>query len=123
MAKILLIDDDNDYRSVIKKYLENADHEVIEAEDGEIGFKICSDNHFDLIITDLFMPKMDGVHTIYKIMEEFDSPKIIAMTGACSDGRMEHLLNLAKDCGAIDEYKKGNDINELLRKVEKILTK
>lgn len=121
MARILLIDDDNDYRNMIKQWLERADHEVVESEDGEEGIKIYSQGHYDLIITDLFMPQIDGVHIIHRLKTEFNSPKIIAMTGASSDGRIEYLLALAKDCGATEIYKKTSHINELLIKVKKML--
>lgn len=121
MARILLIDDDNEYRNMIKMWLERAGHEVAEAIDGEEGLEKHRKNHYDLIISDLFMPKIDGVQAIHRMKIEFNSPKIIAMTGACSDGRMEHLLSLAKECGASEVYKKTTHINDLLIKVKKLL--
>lgn len=50
--------------------------------DGELGIKLYSHNSYDLIITDLYMPQMDGVHLINRIKTEFNSPKMIAVTGA-----------------------------------------
>lgn len=121
MARILLIDDDNDYRSMVKMWLEKAGHEVVEAVEGESGIKLYSQSHYDLIITDLYLPKVDGIHTIHRFKTEFNYPKIIAMTGASSDGRIEYLLDLAKEKGASEVYKKKNHINELMIKVKNLL--
>ena len=121
MSRILLIDDDNDYRNMIKMWLERAGHEVSEASDGEAGIKLYSQSHYDLIISDLFMPNIDGVTTVFRLKTEFNAPKIIAMTGASSDGRINYLLSLAKECGASDVYKKTDHINLLLTKVKNLL--
>lgn len=121
MAKILLIDDDNDYRRMIRAWLDKVGYEVVEAGDAESGIKTYSKNHFDLIIIDLFMPQVDGVQAIHRLKTDFNSPKIIAMTGAASDGRIEHLLCLAKSCGANEIYKKTMHVNDLLAKVKNLL--
>ncbi|MEI6056296.1 MAG: response regulator [Lentisphaerota bacterium] len=121
MARILLIDDDNDYRNMVKMWLEKEGHEVAEAKDTESWVTLYTQNHYDLVITDLFMPQIDGVQAIRMIKKEFNSPKIIAMTGGSSDGTLEYLLNLAKECGANDIYKKTSPIDELLTKVRNLL--
>ena len=121
MSRILLIDDDNDYRTMVKILLERAGYEVAEAKNGEAGIILYSQSHYDLVITDLFMPQIDGVSIIHKLKAQINSPKMIAMTGASSDGRMDYLLNLAKENGASEVYKKTANINELLIKVKSLL--
>ncbi len=121
MARILLIDDNSEYRNMLKMWLEKTGYEVTEAVDGDAGISIYKQSKFDLIITDLFMPQIDGVHLISRLKDEFNSPKIIAMTGACSNGRAEQLLCLAKDCGASEVYKKTTHVNYLLSKVKSLL--
>jgi len=121
MTKILLIDDDNAYRTIVKKWLERAGYEITEAIDGMTGLKLYGQNKYDLVITDLFMPGIDGVQVIKRLKAEFISPKIIAMTGVSSEGRTEYLLKLATDCGACAVYKKTTHINYLLSEVKFLL--
>jgi CheY-like chemotaxis protein len=121
MARILLIDDDHDYRGILKICLEGNGHEVTEAVNGASGIQLYTDNQFDLIITDLFMPKIDGINAIYRIMEEFNSPKIIAMTGSCSDDGNMNALEIAKAYGAKDVFRKADNIDKLLAKVTSLL--
>ncbi len=81
MAKILLIDDDKSFRQMIKIALEQVGHEVLEAENGQIGYELFLQQPCDLIITDIFMPEKEGIHTIFDFYTEFPEVKIIALSG------------------------------------------
>lgn len=61
MAKILIIEDDLTTRLILKQSLYNAGHEVIIAENGELGLEKANQLHPDLIICDWMMPVMDGL--------------------------------------------------------------
>ena len=121
MSRILVIDDDNNFRNVIKCMLTNANYEVMEASSAQEGLAITGKFFINLVITDLYMPEFDGVHLICQFKEKFPGLRIIAMTGACSTGRTEHLLNLAMEKGASDIFNKTDSLDILLRKVKSLL--
>ena len=60
MAKILVADDEQKIREVIREYSEFNGHEVTEAADGMTAVGLCKLNDYDLIIMDIMMPKLDG---------------------------------------------------------------
>jgi len=82
--KVLLIDDDRIVRESIAAYLEDSGFSVIEAEDGQKGFELFISESPDLVISDLRMPKVDGVSLLRKINErQTDIPvPIIVISGA-----------------------------------------
>lgn len=82
--KVLLIDDDRIVRESIAAYLDDSGFSVIEAEDGQKGFGLFINEKPDLVITDLRMPKVDGVTLLRKINErQVDIPiPIIVISGA-----------------------------------------
>lgn len=66
MPKILIIEDDNKIRAILKEILEEKEHEVDEAADGVEGFRKLEQGEFDLCICDIKMPKMDGLEVLEK---------------------------------------------------------
>ena len=122
MTKILLIDDDNAYRKVVKIYLKKAGYLITEATDGELALKLCEQNHFDLVLIDMFMPKFDGVSVIFELKNRFRFSKIIAMTGACfCNESIKDILSLATECGASAVYEKTTNMNYLLNTVQNMV--
>ena len=99
MALILLIDDDADIRGVLRRILQSAGHDTIEAENGKEGVRRVQDAHPDIVITDILMPEKDGIETIEDIRRVSPPPKIIAMSGG---GRYDgfEFLEIAKCLGA-----------------------
>lgn len=75
--KILVVDDEELIRNVIKEYCANENYTVLEAENGIEALKIVEKEKIDLIILDIMMPKMDGFETLKKIREEKSLPVII----------------------------------------------
>ena len=61
MSKILIADDSISMRQMVNFTLKTAGHEVVEAKDGEEALELASNNQFDLIISDINMPKMNGI--------------------------------------------------------------
>lgn len=75
--KIIVIDDEEKIRRIIKDYLVNEGYEVLEGKDGLDGIeKIIEHNDFDLILLDIRMPKMDGYEAIKEIKKVTDTPVI-----------------------------------------------
>ena len=81
MTKILVIDDDEQMRNVLKKLLTHEGYQVFIAEDGVEGIKCCYRYHPDLVITDIIMPNKDGFAVIAEIIAINPKQPIIAMSG------------------------------------------
>lgn len=83
MAKILLTEDDEAVRSFVGRALEISGHQVITAEDGEEGYDclIAHQGQFDLLLTDIKMPFMDGIELSRTAAAQFPDLKILMMTG------------------------------------------
>lgn len=75
--KILIVDDENDIREIIKTYLKNEGFEVIEASDGLIALEIFEINKIDMVILDVMMPKMDGWQVCREIRKASRVPIIM----------------------------------------------
>ena len=81
MARILLIDDEELVRETIKLQLEIDGHEVTVAANGREGLKLFESAAFDLVITDILMPEVEGIETLRKLQQMSPSIRIVAMTG------------------------------------------
>ncbi len=77
MAKILIVDDEEKIRAVIKEYALFNDYETDEAEDGMQAVDKCSKQDYDLIIMDIMMPKLDGFTAVKQIRKYKDIPVIM----------------------------------------------
>ncbi len=89
----------------MRKTLERVDHEVAEAEDGEVALELSREEPFDLVVADLFMPVMDGLQLIVQLREVSPNTKVVAISGSMYErkprfleiaGRMESVVTLAK---------------------------
>ena len=81
LPRILVIEDDNEVRLMVRQMLERAGHEVAEAINGDEGVESYRQRPVDLVITDILMPGKDGVETIRELRRDFPEVRIIAMTG------------------------------------------
>jgi DNA-binding response OmpR family regulator len=81
MARILLVDDDENFRKMLELILRHEQHAVTTAADGNEAMRLVQDNTFDLIITDLLMPGKEGIETIMELRRKFPALKFIAMSG------------------------------------------
>ena len=99
MASILVIDDDNDLRTVICSILESVGHDVRQAEEGGAGLKQFLENPADLVLTDLIMPGQEGVKTIIELRKASTDVPIVAMSGG-GQGEPGQFLHMAGKLGA-----------------------
>ena len=99
MARILVIDDEPLARYTIREALENSGHHVAEAENGREGLQLFALQPFDVIVTDILMPEMDGVQTIQELRLLSRVAKVVAITGG-GTLRSEGRLDLATKTGA-----------------------
>lgn len=119
MASILIIDDEKSIRKSLKDILEFEKFQISEAADGSEGFNLASSQHFDLIICDIKMPKMDGLDFLNKANELQIEAPIIIMSG---HGTIETAVEAVKK-GAYDFLAKPIDLNRLLVAVRNGLEK
>lgn len=96
MARILVIEDNDSFREILKEMLEQRNHQVLTAADGDKGITALRENPVDLVITDILMPVKDGVTTIQDIQKDFPAVKIIAISGGGSINRGEGYLEAIK---------------------------
>jgi CheY-like chemotaxis protein len=103
MARILLVEDDEMLRVLLKRLLERAGHTVTEASDGSFAVRILSGQSVpdpDLIITDILMSEADGFETIRHVRGQFPSARIVAMSGGTDQLTPDRLLEVANALGA-----------------------
>ena len=79
MPRILVIDDEEIVRDMLRNLLQHADYEVTEAPDGDEGVRLYQAERPDLLITDVFMPGRNGLEVIKELREEDPDAKIIAI--------------------------------------------
>ena len=120
MATILIIDDEESIRSLLKEVLERANHRVLEARDGLEGLALYQQNTVDLVIMDILMPGTDGLEATLQLTREYLDAKVIAMTGAQGD---RNFLDVAKLFGARRVIEKPFDLDKLLQVVSEELAK
>ena len=118
MARILIIDDDADTRSLLEEVLKSARHQTVTSADGKEGFREYLANPADLVITDMFMPEQDGFETIVELRKQFPAVSIIAMTGKDSAG---DILSIANILGAAEVLQKPFSPAQLLSAADKVL--
>jgi DNA-binding NtrC family response regulator len=114
--RILVIDDEEPIRRLLRKLLEGAGYEVIEAENGRAGIQQCNRATVDLVITDIIMPEGEGLETIRELRRLQPGMKIFAMTGARISKQLD-ILNIAEAFGAIRTFDKPFELNAVLNAV------
>ena len=75
--KILIVDDEEMIRGVLKEYVEFEGNEAFEAADGMEAVKMCKDNDYDVVLMDVMMPKLDGFSAVKEIRKFKDVPVIM----------------------------------------------
>ena len=120
MANILIIDDEDAIRGMVRILLERRGHAILEAADGELGIAAFRANSIDLVITDAIMPNKDGLETIAEIRKEDPEVKIIIISGGGHRLAVD-ILAQAKELGADMAVKKPFSPGELTETVESLL--
>ena len=115
--KILVIEDEQRVAGLIQKGLEEQSFEVTLAYDGEFGKRLAFSNEYDLIITDIILPKVSGIDLCKEVKVKYPHIPIIMLTAlGTTDDKVEGF-----DAGADDYMVKPFDIRELYVRVRALL--
>ncbi len=120
MARVLVIDDDEQIRTLLKHMLVGAGHQVEEAVDGAEGLRLFGKRPPDLVLTDINMPGLDGHDVITAIRELHAYVPIIAVSGGGAIAADELLLK-ASALGAFEIVMKPFEFRQLVGAVERAL--
>lgn len=116
-AKILVIEDDVRLASILQRGLEESGMQVLIAYDGELGLKLFESYHPDLVITDLILPRINGLELSKQLRAKYPQVPIIMLTAlGTTDDKVEGF-----DAGADDYLVKPFDFRELLARVKTLL--
>jgi heavy metal response regulator len=115
--RILVVEDDKGIARFVKRGLSENDFSVDLVSDGEEGLRSVLRDHYDLIILDILLPKMDGLEILKRLRERAVQTPVVFLTAKDSESDIVHGLNL----GADDYLTKPFSFNELLARVHALL--
>ena len=119
MASVLVVDDDDDMRRLIRTILERRGHQVREASDGNGGLAMFDESRADLVVTDMVMPGLSGVALCEELQRRASPPKILIVSGRSLHGDDDWSTLAAK--GLVKFLGKPFKPNELAQSVHDLV--
>jgi CheY-like chemotaxis protein len=117
--RVLVIDDEVQFRMMLRQFLENSGFEVVEAANGYEGVKLFFEEPTDLVISDIIMPEKEGIETVMEIRRRFPNAKVIVVSGGGWYGT-DLDFDMAEKLGAIT-LKKPFELSELSAAIKTLL--
>ncbi len=108
--RVLVIEDNPDLRDYLRLALESQDYTVLTAQNGREALRFLDGHGVDAVVTDLFMPEMDGIETITALRKRFPGIRVVAMSGRPG----VDYLTVARELGVARTLRKPFEIDELL---------
>lgn len=108
---ILIVDDEPEYRLVLKNVLMSEGYQVILAENGEDGYRKFTENQVDLVISDIYMPIMDGIRFHTKVRQHPDRGRVPFLFVSAFDD--QHTLDAVKDPRMEGFLRKARPVSEM----------
>ncbi|PIE57114.1 MAG: response regulator [Desulfobulbus propionicus] len=105
MKRILVVDDEEQIRSMLTQMLEQEGYEIYSADNGDAAMALVGRHVFDLVITDMIMPVKDGLKFIMELVRDYPDLKILAISGGGAI-KAERYLTMASYLGDIDTLEK-----------------
>lgn len=120
MATILIVDDNPTIRWSLSKLLRSSGYEVVETCDGQEALTALVMNDVDMVLTDLYMPEVDGIELLIRLKDSKRNQPIVAMSGG---GHLETsaVLTLARDLGVTATIEKPFTADDLLELIGNVL--
>ncbi|HET7365386.1 MAG TPA: response regulator [Burkholderiales bacterium] len=112
--RVLVIEDNPDLREYLRVALEAHEYEVLTAAHGQEALSYLDGHRVDAIVTDLFMPEMDGIETVAAVRKLFPDVRVIAMSGRSG----VDYLTVARELGVRHTLRKPFEIHQLLAALE-----
>jgi CheY-like chemotaxis protein len=112
---ILLVEDENTTRYALANILRDEGYEVMEAGDGLEALSFLGKRHFDLVISDVAMPNLNGFDLLARIRPKWPNLPIIFTSGSVTHGEAEVIVN-----GSVDFFPKPLDLPNLLATVQRL---
>jgi DNA-binding NtrC family response regulator len=120
VGTILIIDDDAAVSRTLSLILARAGHQVPTASRGRKGLALLTDSDFDLVLTDIIMPELDGIEAIRKIRADHPGLRVIAMSGGGQIDKAD-FLHMAEALGADGVLEKPVRSERLLELVTSVM--
>lgn len=118
--RILVVDDDEQFRMVLTELLGDEGYEVLVAADGDVALDILKKTAVDLVIMDIFMPNREGIETIVHLQKIYPDIKIIAVSGG-GPVAPEIYLSSARMLGALRSLEKPFRREQLLSTIDEVM--
>jgi len=123
MARILIVEDVELVRQSVQAVLEAAGHQVVEATNGEEGLSALEGRGFDLVVADIWMPKVDGIAMLKQIKKIDETLPVIIISGGGQKASLEISASLAETWGADAVLYKPFDDEELVATVGRLIAR
>ncbi len=94
MAAILLAEDDHAVREFVTRALERDGHEVTAVEDGSLALEALAKSGFDMLLSDIVMPELDGIALALKVAKDYPGLPVLLMTGYAAERQRAHNLDV-----------------------------
>ena len=120
MAYILVIDDNPEFRDILRSHLEANGHRTLLASDGEQGLALLEREAIDIVLTDILMPQRDGLEVLRETKRRWPGLPVIAISGGGWIKATE-LLGMAERLGADNVLQKPVRRGDLLKDVDEAL--
>jgi DNA-binding NtrC family response regulator len=117
--RILLVDDEKEFTRILSERMETRGLTVVTAKNGPAALKKAEKERFDAIILDMFMPEMDGIETLKRLLEMNPDLQVIMLTGHATLEKGVEAVKL----GAMDFLEKPADMDKLLAKINEAKAK
>lgn len=117
--RVLVIEDDEDFRQLTLRWFKSCGIEAEGAANGARGLAAQRARPADVIVTDIFMPEMEGIETIHDLRKEFPDAKIIAMSGRDPMVKFD-VFQVAREVGALRTFKKPFRFEDLVAAVREL---
>jgi len=119
---VLLIEDNADIRAMLRRALEEAGFDVLAVPDGGAGLGAQRSEPARVVVTDLYMPGMEGIETIDALRHQYPDTRIVAISGGCSIGGVRaDPLEVAREIGADAVLRKPFGADDLVAVIRRVL--
>lgn len=122
MARILLVEDSPEVSLAVREILASAGHTVVEAASGKAALKSLHASQFDAIVSDIWMPEMDGIQLLKEIRGAGNNIPVVVISGGAPNAPLTYTAPLAATFGANIVVYKPFEKAELLNALEAVLT-